>query len=94
MWGHWFAVVSVGALLLLLVVASAFLGSPLLALLIAAVALTALAAAYGLRRATGTDSAPATARVAENPLTNPRSPASGGAPIAGEGSEPTKHSRG
>jgi hypothetical protein len=92
MWGHWFAVVSVGALLLLLVVASAFLGSPLLALLIAAVALTALAAAYGLRR--GTDSAPATARVAENPLTNPRSPASGGAPIAGEGSEPVKHSRG
>ena len=88
MWGNWFAVMSAGALLLLLVIASAFLGSPLLALLIAAAGLVVLGLVYGLRRSTAREGASSAPREAENPLTNPRKPASGGAPVAGEGSEP------
>jgi Flp pilus assembly protein TadB len=88
MWGNWFTVMSAGALLLLLVIASAFLGSPLLALLIAALGLVVLGFVYALRRsATRGAASPASAQ-SENPLTNPRRPASGGAPVAGEGSEP------
>ena len=88
MWGNWFTVMSAGALLLLLVIASAFLGSPLLALLIAALGLAVLGLVYGLRRSATGAGASSAAREAENPLTNPRKPASGGAPVAGEGSEP------
>jgi hypothetical protein len=78
---------SAGALLVLLVIASAFLGSPLLALLVAALGLGVILAVYGLRRAGARESTVAAGR-ADNPLTNPRNPASGGAPVAGEGSEP------
>jgi hypothetical protein len=88
MWGNWFTVMSAGVLLLLLVVASAFLGSPLLALLIAGLGLIVLGFVYALRRsASGRPASPASTQP-ENPLTNPRKPASGGAPVAGEGSEP------
>jgi hypothetical protein len=88
MWGNWFAVMAAGALLLLLVIASAFLGSPLLALLIAALGLVLIGLVYGLRRGATRGSPSSAPREAENPLTNPRKPESGGAPVAGEGSEP------
>jgi hypothetical protein len=91
MWGQWFSVTFGGILLVLLVIASAFLGSPLLALLVAVVGLGALAALYVLRRAAAR---PAASTGSENPITNPRNPASGGAPVAGEGSEPPNRSLG
>jgi hypothetical protein len=88
-WGHWFIAMSAGVLLVLLVIASAFLGSPLLALLVAAVGLGVIGVVYGLRRA-GTREPTVAAGRADNPLTNPRKPTSGGAPVAGEGSEPAQ----
>ncbi len=88
MWGNWFTVMSAGVLLLLLVIASAFLGSPLLALLIAVLGLVVLGIVYGLRRGATREPASSRPGEVENPLTNPRKPASGGAPVAGEGSEP------
>ena len=88
MWGQWFTLTTGAILILLLLVASAFLASPLLALLIAALGLVLIGAVYGLRRATTGVGAPGE-RPVGNAVTAPRSPRSGGAPVSGEGSRPS-----
>ncbi len=90
MWGRAFGILGGGVIVLLFVIALAFGFSPLLAIFVMFVALLGLGAALVLRRIAASSGAPGHAEAKVNPLTNPRNPDSGGAPVSGEGSAPRR----
>jgi hypothetical protein len=84
MYGRWFLTIFFWVGLVVLLIAMAFLASPLLALILAAFAGVGLLIAAGLKRA-GEQSASETARQQEGPR-HPAGKRRGGAPVSGEGS--------